>query len=94
MTLYCDVTNSVYPATMTTIRHCSILKFGTGAYNQAVAPSITRPLHATGWTPCLIPNWASCLSDCMGNRYKIFICWSMLRWIETRKVFSRTFGIT
>jgi len=28
MTSYCDVTNSVYPVTMTTIRHCSILEFG------------------------------------------------------------------
>jgi len=28
MTSYREVTNSVYPATMTTIRHCSILEFG------------------------------------------------------------------
>jgi len=47
MTSQCDVTNSVYPVTMTTIRHCSILEFGRGASNQAVAPGITRPLHAT-----------------------------------------------
>jgi len=49
MTSYCDVTNSVYPVTMTTIglRHCSILEFGRGASNQAVALGITRPLHAT-----------------------------------------------
>ena len=49
MTSYCDVTNSVYALTMTTIgpRHCSILEFGRGASNQAVAPGITRPLHAT-----------------------------------------------
>ena len=33
--------------TMPTIRHCLILEFGRGAYNQAVAPGITRPLHAT-----------------------------------------------
>jgi len=32
---------------MTTIRHCLILAFGKGAYKQAVAPGITRPLHAT-----------------------------------------------
>ena len=47
MTSYCDVTNSVYPITKTTIRHCSILEIGRGASNQAVAPGITRPLHAT-----------------------------------------------
>jgi len=47
MTSYCDVKNSVYPVTMTTPRHCSKLEFGRGAYNQAVAPNITRPLHAT-----------------------------------------------
>jgi len=38
MTSYCDVTNSVYPVTMTAIRHCSTLEFGRGASNQAVAP--------------------------------------------------------
>jgi len=32
---------------MITIRHCTILEFGRGASNQAVAPGITRPLHAT-----------------------------------------------
>jgi len=47
MASYCDVTNSVYPVTMTTIRHCSILEFGRGAANQAVDPGITRPLHTT-----------------------------------------------
>ena len=47
MTSCCDVTNSVYPVTMTTIHHCSTLEFGRGASNQAVAPGITRPLHAT-----------------------------------------------
>jgi len=48
MTSYYNVKNSVYPATVTTIRHCSILEFGWEAYNQAVTPDITRPLHATG----------------------------------------------
>jgi len=33
-TSYCDVTNNVYPVTMTTIRHCLILKFGRGACNR------------------------------------------------------------
>ena len=47
MTSYCDVTNNVHPVTMTTIRHPSILGFGRGASNQAVAPGISRPLHAT-----------------------------------------------
>jgi len=49
MTSYSDVTDNVYPVIMINIRHCSILKFGTGAYNYAVAPGITRPLHATEW---------------------------------------------
>jgi len=57
MTSYCDVTNNVYPVTMTTIRHCSILGFGRGASNQAVAPGITRPLHATE-TSAGILDWA------------------------------------
>ena len=30
---------------MTTTRHCSILEFCRGAYKQAVAPCITRPLR-------------------------------------------------
>jgi len=47
MTSYCDVTNSVYAVTMTTIRYCSMWEFGYGAYNHEVAPGITRPLHAT-----------------------------------------------
>ena len=47
MTSYCDVINSVYPITMTTIHRCSILAFGRGASDQAVAPGITRPLHAS-----------------------------------------------
>jgi len=48
MTSHCDVPNSVYPVTMTTmgLRHCSILELGRGASNQVVAPGITRPLHA------------------------------------------------
>jgi len=44
----CNVTDGVYPGTMITIRHCSILEFGRGARNQAVTPGITRPLHAIG----------------------------------------------
>jgi len=35
---------------MTLARHCSIIEFGRGTSNQAVAPGITRPLHATGST--------------------------------------------
>ena len=48
MTSDSGVTNRVYPATMTTVRHCSILEFGRGASHEAVAPGITRPLHGTG----------------------------------------------
>jgi len=35
MTSYCDITNDIYPVTITTICHCSILEFFKGAYNQA-----------------------------------------------------------
>jgi len=38
---------------MTTKCHCSKLDFCKGAYNQAVTPGITRPLHATGCNPNL-----------------------------------------
>jgi len=48
MTSYCDVTKSVYPVAVTTKRHSSILEVGRGAYSQAVALGVTRPLHATG----------------------------------------------
>ena len=46
MTSYCNVTKIVQLVKMTTIRHCWILKFGRGTSNQAVAPGITRLLHA------------------------------------------------
>jgi len=38
--------NSVYQMPMTTKRRRALLKFGRAAYNQTVAPDITRPLHA------------------------------------------------
>jgi len=38
MTSYCDIRNGVYAVTMTTIRHCSMLEFGKGAYNQRSRP--------------------------------------------------------
>jgi len=50
MTAYCDVTNSAYPVTIITIRDCSILEFGRGAYNQSVVPHSTRPLQGTLYT--------------------------------------------
>jgi len=51
MTSSYDVTNCVYPVKMTNIHHCSILEFGKGPTNQAVAPGIIIPRHATGpWT--------------------------------------------
>ena len=52
-----------FPVTMTTIRHCSILEFGRGASNQAVAPGITRPLHATVYS---ISYWQG-LELCFGG---------------------------
>ena len=48
MTSYCDVTYSVYPVTMITIRPSSILEVGRGSINQAVVPGTTRPPHAIG----------------------------------------------
>jgi len=53
MTLYCDVTNSVYPVTMTTIRYCSILKFGRGhpiKQSPQASRNLCTPLH--GATTC------------------------------------------
>jgi len=38
MTLYCDVANSVYSATMTIMPHCSILKFGRGGIQSNCHP--------------------------------------------------------
>jgi len=41
MMSYCDVTNSIYPVTMTIIRHCSILEFGRGhTIKQSLRPSL------------------------------------------------------
>jgi len=43
----CDVTNSVYPVTMTTIRHCSILEFGRGhtiKQSPGASPDLCTPL--------------------------------------------------
>jgi len=39
---------------MITKRHCSILEFGRGASNQAVAPGIATPLHATASSDGLV----------------------------------------
>jgi len=46
----CDVTNSVYTVTVTTIPHCSIPELGRVASSQAVAPVTTRPLSARHWS--------------------------------------------
>jgi len=46
---YCDVTSSVFPVTMTTIRHCSILEFGRGHRNKQsprASPDLCTPLLA------------------------------------------------
>jgi len=45
ITSRCDVTNSVCPATMTTIRHCSIPEFGRGIQLSS------RPGHRQTCTP-------------------------------------------
>jgi len=47
MTSYCDVTNSAYPGTMTTTRHCSLLKFGkrhTTKLSPWASPVLCTPL--------------------------------------------------
>ena len=47
MTSYCDVTNSVYPITTTTIRHCSIVEFGRGhpiKKSPRTLPDLCTPL--------------------------------------------------
>ena len=52
MMSYCDVTNSVYPATMTTIRHCSILGFGRGypiKQSPRASPHLCTPLVLHAW---------------------------------------------
>jgi len=46
MSSYCDVTKNVYPVTMDTIHHCSILEFGKGHTIQQVVPGITRGMYA------------------------------------------------
>jgi len=57
MTSFCNVTNIVYPVTMTTmgLRHCSILQFGGGTSNQAAGPGINKPLHDT--CPTTVQNF-------------------------------------
>jgi len=42
------VTDTVYSTAMTTTRYGLIQEFGKGAFHEAVAQGITRPLHATG----------------------------------------------
>ena len=56
-----DVPNSVYPVTMTTIRHCSILGFGRGHTIKQVAPGITRPLHATALSELSMNDLGVCI---------------------------------
>jgi len=34
---------------------------------------IIRPIVKRRSTPCLVPNWAHCLSNCMDDRYTIFV---------------------
>jgi len=67
MTSYFNVTNSVYPITMTTIgpSHCLILEFGKGTSNQAVVPGITGPLHATAMAIKLLHAY---LKRCDGRK--------------------------
>ena len=50
ITSYCDVTNSVYPVTMTTIHHCSILEFGRRhkiKQSHWTSPYLCTPLGTT-----------------------------------------------
>jgi len=56
------------------MRHCSIPELGRGAYNRAVAPGITRPLHATAFVPRLWVNRAasdnSTLRGCNNSKHQ------------------------
>jgi len=69
MTSCYDVTNSVCPVTMTTIRHCSILEIGMGASNQAVVPGITRLVHATGYTLRKVRHITLCFRHALVQGY-------------------------
>ena len=56
MTSYCEVTKSVYPVKVTTIRHCSILEFGRGhtiKHTLRASQDPCTPLNATahGYAP-------------------------------------------
>ena len=53
-----ETSDSTALVTVTTIGHCLILEFGKGAYNEAVAQGITRPLHATQ-----LRNWIAGVVD-------------------------------
>jgi len=58
MTSYCDVTTSVYPVTMTTKYHCSILEFGWDHIikkSPRASPDLCTPLSDT-FTSCYTRN--------------------------------------
>jgi len=79
MTSYRVVTSDVYAVTMTTIRHCSMREFGKGAYNQEVAPGITRPLHATVYMSALVNLLMPLYS--LGHRMHRQFAFSCIVWI-------------
>jgi len=60
MTSDCDVTNNIYPVTMTTIRHCLILYFGRGntiKQSPRASPDLWTPLAvAQGPAPTYYGN--------------------------------------
>jgi len=92
MTLYCDVTNSIYPITMTTMRHCSILDFGRGhPFKQSprASPYLCTPLrsqrcfHVTFLFHCRLVRRVGDLEQCklqhvQNTHFTIpaFMCWN------------------
>jgi len=64
-----DVTNSAYQVTICTIHDCSIREFCREAYHQAVAPGITRPLHATALVSSHFNEWRI---HCCCNDFEMF----------------------
>jgi len=94
MTSYRDVTNSVYPVTMTTIRHCSILEFGRGASNQAVDPGITRPLHATAPAPARFKTLTPAgIYSCSSPFGTFKFCYMIISAVKMRRLRIRIPGV-
>jgi len=70
MTSQYDVTNSVYPVIMTTMRHCSILEFGRGhpiKQSPRASPDLCTPLDIRHVRRQLAAIWS--VANSSYNRY-------------------------